>query len=290
MKVRAFVFPGQGSQKVGMGADLFPIFPELTAVADAELGYSIEELCLRDPRQQLNQTEFTQPALFTVNAFSFLKRLMDTGEMPHFVAGHSLGEYNALFAAGAFDFRTGLALVKKRGALMSQARGGRMAAVIGFSREQLADVLTRSSLKTLDIANLNTPAQIVISGPENDVVAAEPILMQAGAQFFKKLNVSGAFHSRYMADSQRALREYMQSLTFGSLRFPVLSNVTARPYEPSQIKEQLAAQLTSPVRWTESVQWILNSRSVDFHEIGPGNVLTGMLKKIREQSTLATQP
>src|SRR6516162_2607290 len=133
----AFLFPGQGSQRKGMGSTLFEEFQEVTARADEILGYSIKELCLHDPHQQLGQTQFTQPALYVVNALSYLKKMKDGSKVPTYLAGHSLGEYNALFAAGVFDFETGLRLVKKRGELMSQATGGGMAAVIGFTMAQV---------------------------------------------------------------------------------------------------------------------------------------------------------
>src|SRR5437762_401122 len=169
-----FLFPGQGSQRKGMGNTLFDEFKEAIASADEILGYSIKELCLHDPHQQLGKTQFTQPALYVVNALSYLKKMKETGQAPDYVAGHSLGEYSALFAAGAFDFETGLRLVKKRGELMSQAIGGGMAAVIGFTLEQVDQVLKECGLTGIDIANYNTPTQIVIAGLKADIVSAKP--------------------------------------------------------------------------------------------------------------------
>ncbi len=164
-----FIFPGQGSQVKGMGGNLFNEFRELTAQADDILGYSIKELCMEDPNSTLGQTQYTQPALFVVSALSYLKRIKETGRKPDFVAGHSLGEYNALFAAGAFDFETGLKLVKKRGELMSLATGGSMAVVLGITEENIVEVLEQNGLYSIDIANVNSPYQVAISGLKEDI-------------------------------------------------------------------------------------------------------------------------
>ncbi|HTI72985.1 MAG TPA: ACP S-malonyltransferase [Candidatus Limnocylindria bacterium] len=278
---RIVIFPGQGSQQKGMGADLFPMFPELVQIADRELGYSIVELCVEDPRQQLGQTQFTQVALYVVNALMFLRNLKQTGKLPHFLAGHSLGEYDALFAARVFDFATGLRLVKQRGALMARASGGGMAAVIGLTAEKISEALAASGFRAIDLANLNAPNQTVISGLEADLNAAIPKLEGAGAQMVKKLNVSAAFHSRYMADAQREFVKVLDTAEFQPPSIPVIANVTARPYEPDQIKSVLARQITSPVRWTETVQWLMTQPDAQFEEVGPGNVLTGLVRRIR---------
>ncbi len=287
MSRRIFVFPGQGSQKRGMGAELFPLFKEMTALADAELGYSVEELCVRDTANRLNQTQFTQPALFTVNAFTFLNRITETGELPDFVAGHSLGEYNALFAAGVFDFRTGLKLVQKRGELMSRARGGAMAAVVGLTAEQIDGTLNAAGLTALDKANFNAPNQIVISGPEQEVIASQQPLERAGAQLWKRLTVSAAFHSRYMAPAAQEFGQFLSSFRFASPKIPVIANVTARPYELNSVHGNLARQMTGSVRWTESMAWLLEQPAAEFFEVGPGNVLTGLIRRIQSGSALA---
>jgi malonyl CoA-acyl carrier protein transacylase len=284
MTTRIFVFPGQGSQKPGMGAELFGRFPEQVALADAELGFSTEELCVHDPSRKLDQTEFTQPALFVVNALSFLERLAESGPMPHFVAGHSLGEYDALFAAGVFNFQTGVKLVKQRASLMGQASGGAMAAVIGLTTNEIREALTSAGLNSIDIANLNSPKQVVISGPEQDLGSSQTALEQAGAQLFKRLNVSAAFHSRYMADAQQKFAVFLDQFEFAPPRIPVISNVTAHPYDPQQIKENLIQQITHPVRWTESIQWLLRQPVPEFHEVGPGKVLSGLIRRIRADS------
>ena len=166
----AYLFPGQGSQKKGMGLSLFEHYPELVKEADAILGYSIEDLCLNDPDDLLKQTQYTQPALYVVNALSYLERIKEDGKEPDYVAGHSLGEYDALFAAGVFDFATGLKLAKRRGELMAEARNGGMAAVIGMKENEIRKVIEENELQQIDIANLNSPNQIVISGPKLSLI------------------------------------------------------------------------------------------------------------------------
>lgn len=275
-----FMFPGQGSQKVGMGKELFADFPELVAKADAILGYSIAELCETDPQQQLNQTQYTQPALYVVNALTYLKKVASTGTQPDYVIGHSLGEYNALFAAAAFDFETGLKLVQRRGLLMSQATGGGMAAVLGLSEIQIQTILQQNELTNIDIANLNSPNQIVISGLQEDITRAAAIFKANGAALYVPLNVSGAFHSRYMQASQQQYAKFIEGFNFQAPVIPVIANVNARPYLAHDIKTNLVNQLASPVKWTESINYLLSLGVHDFVEVGPGNVLTKLAGQI----------
>jgi malonyl CoA-acyl carrier protein transacylase len=282
---RIYIFPGQGSQTPGMGADLFSRFPEQLAVADAELGYSVMDLCLGGTGERLNQTQFTQPALFVVSALAFLNLLIKRGELPQFVAGHSLGEYTALFAAGVFDFRTGIRLVKQRANLMSRASGGGMAAVIGLTPEQIRQALSAAGLHSIDIANLNSPKQTVISGPENDLAACQAKLEQAGAQLFKRLPVSAAFHSRYMQDAEREFGMFLEPIEFAGPHIPVFSNVTARLHEPSKIKGMLARQITQPVLWNETIRSLIRQPEPKFNEVGPGNVLMGLLRRIEMETS-----
>uniref|UniRef100_Q49HJ4 [acyl-carrier-protein] S-malonyltransferase n=1 Tax=uncultured bacterial symbiont of Discodermia dissoluta TaxID=323654 RepID=Q49HJ4_9BACT len=277
----AYMFPGQGSQAVGMGEGLFDTFPELTQRADQILGYSIRQLCLEDPDGVIAQTDYTQPALFVVNALSYLQRMKEKGVRPGYVLGHSLGEYSALFAAEVFDFETGLRLVQKRGALMAEAKGGGMAAVIGMDATRVAEVLEQHGLDAIDVANHNTPVQTVISGLEADVLSAQPVFMEAGARVFIPLKVSGAFHSRYMADAQQAFRAFMDALSFAVPRIPVIANVTALPHEEGTIRDVLAQQLISPVRWIDSIRYLERQRVATFEEVGPGTVLGGMIAAIR---------
>ncbi|WP_298624010.1 ACP S-malonyltransferase, partial [uncultured Legionella sp.] len=209
-----FVFPGQGSQVKGMGASLFEEFSDLTQKADQILGYSIRTLCLEDPNNELGKTNFTQPALYTISAMSYLKKLSETGKVPASVAGHSLGEYNALFAAGVFDFETGLRLVQKRGALMSAATGGGMAAVVGLKSDDVRTILQQNNLNNIVIANYNSFTQVVISGAKEAILAAEPVFTNAGAMLYLPLNVSGAFHSPFMQGAQNEFAEFIKSFQF----------------------------------------------------------------------------
>jgi trans-AT polyketide synthase/acyltransferase/oxidoreductase domain-containing protein len=268
--VKAFLFPGQGAQRVGMGNGLFDRFPELTRTADAVLGYSMERVCREGPPEKLARTEITQPAIYVVNALSYLQRV-ETAPKPEYLAGHSVGEYVALFAAGSIDFETGLRLVQKRGALMGQATGGGMAAVIGLDADQVAAILERHQLKSLFAANFNTPRQIVISGAKDDVVRAEPLFLEGGASYYKVLAVGGAFHTPFMAAAREGFREFLSGITFQPPVIPVISNVTARPHDPARIRERLVEQITAPVRWCESIRYLLAKGldAGDFEEIGP---------------------
>ncbi|MDB6055698.1 MAG: malonyl CoA-ACP transacylase [Verrucomicrobiales bacterium] len=264
-----------------MGAELFPHFPKEVAAADAELGYSIVELCTEDKEGKLGNTEFTQPALFVVNALSWLKKLQDGGGKPDFVAGHSLGEYNALFAAGAFDFTTGLKLVKKRGELMSKARGGGMAAVVGLPVEKIKETLQAPELSGIDVANYNSPAQFVISGPVDQIAKSEAALKSAGARNVVVLKVSAAFHSRYMVNSMNEFASFLSGFRFQTFEIPVIANVTARPYQPGDVYDNLARQISSSVLWTDSIRYLLQQPDPHFEEVGPGMVLTSLIRQIK---------
>ncbi|CAM4364703.1 ACP S-malonyltransferase [Paenibacillus tarimensis] len=278
-----YVFPGQGSQFKGMGEELFDEFPEITAKADEVLGYSIKELCLKDPYRQLGQTQYTQPALYTVNVLSYMKKLKVTGRKPDYTAGHSLGEYCALFAAGAFSFEQGLRLVQRRGQLMSQAAGGGMAAVLGLHEQKVVELLLTSGFTSLEVANFNTPTQIVISGAKEDIGEAASLFESAGASYVP-LNVSGAFHSRNMEEARASFAQYLELFTLSEPAIPVISNVYARPYQPGRLKQTLSEQITSPVKWTESVRYLMGLGAMDFVEVGPGHVLTKLVEKIRQQA------
>ena len=284
-KMQAVVFPGQGSQRKGMGGTLFDEYPEMTASADQILGYSIKELCLTDPYERLGQTQYTQPALYVVNALSYMKHVADTGVTPGYLAGHSLGEYNALFAAGVFDFETGLKLVKKRGELMSQAQGGGMAAVVGLCEEDVLSVIHENNLNDISVANFNTPSQMVIAGPRDSVALTESLFTAKGAILFRMLNVSGAFHTLYMASAETAFGEYAEPLNFNSPKIPVLSNVYARPYDGLNMKSTLVKQITSPVRWTDCIRYMMGKGVSEFVEAGSGTILTGLINKIKIEAS-----
>jgi malonyl CoA-acyl carrier protein transacylase len=265
-----------------MGAGLFDEFPDLTRAADSILGYSVRTLCLEDPDRLLDRTQYTQPALYVVNALSYYHELRDTGLAPDFVAGHSLGEFNALLAAEAFDFETGLRLVRRRGELMAEATGGAMAAVLNASEKDVRSILEEHRLQSIDLANFNTSTQIVLSGREEDLKAAQP-LFQTGTSLFMPLRASGAFHSRYMEPARAAFSDYLADVPIGRLRIPVISNVTARPYADDVVKELLAKQIVSPVRWFETVEHLLGNPDMEITELGHGTVLTKLVRKIRRE-------
>lgn len=283
--MKAYLFPGQGAQFVGMGGTLFKEFPDYTAIADRVLGYSIEELCQTNSSQLLDTTAYTQPALYVVNVLSYLKELQQSGTDPDFVAGHSLGEYNALYAAGVFDFETGLRIVQKRGALMNSATGGGMAAVIGLTEEAIQRIIAEYRLYHLDIANLNTPKQIALSGLKEDVEAAQPVFEQNGAAAYVILNVSGAFHSRYMRPSAVQFREFLSQFRFAEPSMPVIANLTARPYSAGNAIDYMTEQMVSSVKWTESIRYLIGKDpEIQLIPVGPGHAIEGMVSKIRREA------
>jgi malonyl CoA-acyl carrier protein transacylase len=281
--MKVYMFPGQGSQFKGMGKEYFDEFPELVKAADRVLGYSIKELCLEDKNNVLNQTQYTQPALFTVSAMAYYHMIHKTGERPDYVIGHSLGEYNALLAAGVFDFETGLALVAERGRLMSQEKNGAMAAVLNTDSDNVERILRDNGLDSIDIANYNSNVQTVISGPSDDIDRAESVFTDSGCRFVR-LNVSAAFHSRYMSGAHQKFCSYIRNVHFEPPSVPVISNVTARPYSSneSEIKKKLEDQLDSSVRWLDTICYLLSEGADEFVELGPGTVLTKLYDKIRK--------
>ncbi len=279
---RAIVFPGQGSQHRGMGADVFDAFPDYVRLADDVLGYSIKELCLEDRDGRLADTRYTQPALFVVNALKYLARRAEPGGKPDVFAGHSLGEYDALFAAGVFDFATGVQLVRRRGELMAKAPAGGMAAVVGLEPGRIREVLRSARLDSIDVANFNSQEQTVVGGPRAEIERAGPFFTEAGARYVA-LNVGAAFHSRYMAEAEVEFRELLEQVEIRPPDTPVLANYTARPYarQPARIRETLARQISNPVRWYEIASYLLSLPEPQIEEVGPGNVLKGLTARIR---------
>lgn len=285
--MKAFMFPGQGSQARGMGGALFDEFKELTAKADEVLGYSIKELCLEDPRRELGKTRFTQPALYVVNALSYYKKVREAGE-PDYLVGHSLGELNALHVAECFDFETGLKLVQKRGELMSEVANGAMAAILNASKEEIEAILRANGLSNIDLANYNTPSQIVISGLTDEIGKAQPFF-QSGKMLYYPLNTSGAFHSRFMWTAKDKFQTYLKRFTFSAPKIPVIANVTAQPYGEDAVVENLSNQISSTVRWCESIQYLLQAaasrgESLQLEEVGHGDVLTKIAVTIKQQT------
>ena len=278
--MKVILFPGQGAQYLGMGKDIFFDFPKELDKASEILGYDLVELCMKDTEKRLNLTQYTQPALFVVNAFNYLKEGYIT--KPDYLLGHSLGEYNALLAAEAFDFETGLKLVQKRGELMGKASGGNMAAIIGIKATDIQSSLKENNINDIDLANYNTPTQTVISGPENAIKTACIMLEGKGARCIP-LTVSAAFHSRYMLEVQKEFFDFIKDIQFSKPKIPVIANATARPYENEHIKDTLVKQITSSVLWIDSIRYLMGKGKFEFEEIGDRKILTRMVTEIEEK-------
>lgn len=275
MTKTAWMFPGQGSQAIGMGADLFDL-PDASAKfeqAEQLLGWSIAEIC-RHPEDKVSRTLYTQPCLYVIE--SILADLVRSrGQQPDFVAGHSLGEYVALYVAGVFDFEAGLRLVKKRAELMDQASDGMMAALLGFNQEQLDQQLQQTP--DVVLANDNNAGQVVISGTP---AAVEAVLSQVKAKRAMKLNVSGAFHSPLMAPAAADFQTTLSEVAFKTAQIPVLSNVDPVPsVDADVLKSRLSQQMTGRVRWREISLRLPEEDVSRVVEIGPGKVLTGVIKR-----------
>jgi [acyl-carrier-protein] S-malonyltransferase len=285
----ALVFPGQGSQTVGMGLALYDAYlpvRDLYERADDVLGRAISRLCFEGPADELQQTENAQPALLVTEiAHLEAMRLRYPGELPtpSFVAGHSLGEYSALVAAGAITFEDGLRLVAERGRLM-QAAGGEsaeplgMSAVLGLPADEVEAICREADV---DLANLNAPDQVVISGPLAALEAAAALAKERGAKRVVPLQVSAAFHSRWMEPMARQFGRAIAETSIVAPQVPVVANVTARPVaDPEEVRRLLEEQTYSSVRWVESVRYMEAQGVRTFVEVGPGRVLSGLVKRI----------
>jgi [acyl-carrier-protein] S-malonyltransferase len=282
MTKTAWVFPGQGSQAIGMGADVFdlPEAKERLAEADAILGWSVAEIC-QNEEDKVSSTLYTQPCLYVVE--SILADLMQArGNRPDVVAGHSLGEYVALYAAGVFDFATGVTLVKRRAELMNNASDGMMAALLGCDRDQVDQQIQQTPGVVL--ANDNNAVQVVISGT---LEAVEAILNSVKAKRAVKLNVSGAFHSPLMKAAAEDFQTVLDQATFNPAQVPVLSNVDPSPtIDAGVLKQRLSQQMTGSVRWREISLQLPELGVTRVVEIGPGKVLTGLIKRTSPDLTL----
>ncbi|HHX50673.1 MAG TPA: ACP S-malonyltransferase [Clostridia bacterium] len=283
----AFVFPGQGSQYVGMGLAMFEAFPrahEIFERADAFLGFPLSELCFRGPEEQLRLTTRTQPALLTVSV-AIASVVQEKGWEPDYVAGHSLGEYTALVMAGALSFEEALGLVEERSRLMEEAvpaGQGSMAAVLGLGAAEVRKICREACLAGwVEPANYNCPGQVVIAGEITGINKAVEIARDRGAKRIIPLAVSGPFHSRLMEPAGKKFTLHLQQVNFQKTRIPVVSNLTALfVSQKAEIIASLEGQLNNPVRWEESINYLISHGTSIFLEVGPGKVLSGLIKKI----------
>ncbi len=283
-KNTGYLFAGQGSQYVGMGKDLYESFPESKAVfdkADKILGFSLSGLIFGGDPEMLKLTINSQPAILTASIAAFEAFKARTDVKPAFMAGLSLGEYSALIASGSLTFEAGIKLVRKRAEIMDEAGRrypGKMAAVLDLPLERVKDICLKSGA---EIANLNAPGQIVISGKAEAVNAAKELCEQEGAKRVIELDVSGGFHSSLMFEASAELKHFLDSIPFSSPAVPVVSNYTATPqYELDQVLENLVYQMYSPVRWEDSMRFMLAQGIVKFFEFGPGEILKGLMRRI----------
>lgn len=291
MTKTALIFPGQGSQYVGMGKDFYESCPTAKKIFDKFdeiLGYSLTDICFDGPEEDLKQTINTQPAILAVSiaAFELLKEKCDIN--PVFTAGHSLGEYAALYASGVIGLEETIKAVKTRASLMSNAQTGTMSAIIGLDDDKLSEVLKQaSSLGQISVANYNTPDQTVITGEENAITEANKLALEAGAKRAIVLPVSGAFHSPLMKDAASKFASTLDQYSINNASIPVITNVDAKmTTDASEFKVKMSDQIYSSVYWKQSVTLMLENGVENFIEIGPGKVLSGMIKKISRQSNV----
>ena len=284
--MKAYVFPGQGAQFIGMGKDLYdksPVAKEMFEKANTILGFRITDLMFAGTDEDLKQTKVTQPAIFLHS--TILAAVLGDSFKPDMVAGHSLGEFSALVANRTLSFEDGLVLVSKRALAMQKAcekTPSTMAAILGLEDSIVEDVC--SSIKEVVVpANYNSPGQIVISGSNEGIDKAIEVLKEKGAKRALKLAVGGAFHSPLMEPARLELEEAIKNTTFSKPICPVYQNVSAKSFsDPSEIKANLVLQLTSPVKWTQSVINMISGGATSFTEVGPGNVLQGLIKKVNK--------
>ena len=288
MNKLAFIFPGQGSQVVGMGKDLYENYPAAKKVfntADEVLGKKVTKMCFEGPESDLRQTINTQPAIVTMSIAALEAFKSKLNIVPNFTAGHSLGEYCAMFCSGVMNLKTTLIAIQKRALLMNKVNKGMMAAVLNAPEGSIEKAIKEASKEGyIDVANYNSPVQVVLTGDENAVKKAGELLTQAGAKRFVPLAVSGAFHSKYLDNASKEFGEFVKELDLSSTSIPVITNVdAAATISAEDFRNKMPRQICSSVHWTQTIENMIKNGVDTFVEIGPGKVLAGLNRKINPE-------